>query len=86
LITWLNNNRQFESLALNPLDDSNLISNGWLAGFADCDSNFLITFNTELKIAKNIQLSFRLSQRQTYHRTSSIVGGGAAPVRKHPVP
>lgn len=80
LITWLNKNRQFESLALKPLDDSNIISNGWLAGFADCDSNFLITFNTELKIAKNIQLSFRLSQRQTYHRTSSIVGGGVEQV------
>jgi hypothetical protein len=60
------------------LDDSNIIYNGWLllAGFADCDSNFLITFNTELKIATNIQLSFRLSQRQTSHRTSSIFGVG----------
>jgi hypothetical protein len=46
LIIWLNNYGKFESLVLKPLDDSNITSNGWLAGYADCDSNLLITFNT----------------------------------------
>jgi hypothetical protein len=85
LITWLNSYGKFESLVLKPLDDSNITSNGWLAGFADCDSNFLITFNTELKIAKNIQLTFRLSHRQTYHRTVAIEGGLVEPLSYFPI-
>lgn len=37
-----------------------------------CDSNFLISFTaSNLNIAKNIQLAYRLSQRQEYHRESS---------------
>lgn len=67
------------------MDGSNITSNCWLAGYADCDSNFLITFNTELKIAKNIQLTFRLSQRQTYHRTFAIEGGVAEPLSYLPI-
>jgi hypothetical protein len=38
---------------------------------SDCDSNFLITFNLNKAIAKNIHLTFRIYQRQTYHRNVS---------------
>ena len=72
LIHWLNEQNKFEKLDLLPLDNSNLNLNAWLAGFSDCDSNFLISCNTSnLGIAKNIHLTYRLSQRQEYHRTSS---------------
>lgn len=67
LINWLNEHTQFEPLELLPLDKTNLNSNAWLAGFSDCDSNFLITFLEKNGIAKSIQLTFRLSQRQNYH-------------------
>jgi len=73
LITWINNYGKFEHLELLPVDDSNLRSNAWLAGYADCDSNFLISFSSELGIANNIHLTFRLSQIKDYHR-SSLVG------------
>jgi len=72
LINWLNNYGKFEQIKHLSFDKSNIISNSWLAGFSDCDSNFLISFSTSnLGIAKNIRLTYRLSQRQEYHRTSS---------------
>ena len=72
LIHWLNEYNKFERLDLLSLDNSNLLSNAWLAGFSDCDSNFLVTFTTQSGIAKNIQLTYRLSQRQNYHRASEF--------------
>ena len=72
LIHWLNEYNKFERLDLLSLDNSNLLSNAWLAGFSDCDSNFLVTFTTQSGIAKNIQLTYRLSQRQNYHKTSEF--------------
>lgn len=74
LINWLNKYREFEQLELLPLDVSNLSSNAWLAGFSDCDSNFLISYtydSVEAK-AKDIHLRYRLSQRQNYHRSSDL--------------
>jgi hypothetical protein len=72
LINWLNNYGKFEKIKVLPADDSNILSNSWLAGYSDCDSNFLISFTTSnLGVAKNIQLTYRLSQRQEYHRASS---------------
>lgn len=72
LINWLNDHGKFEKIKILPVDDTNILSNSWLAGYSDCDSNFLITFTTSnLDIAKNIQLTYRLSQRQEYHRESS---------------
>ncbi len=44
LINWLNEYNKFERLDLQNLDNSNLMSNAWLAGFSDCYSNFLVTF------------------------------------------
>ena len=78
-ITWINNYGKFEHLELLPVDDSNLRSNAWLAGYADCDSNFLISFSSELGIANNIHLTFSLSQRKDYHR-SSLVGISYFPI------
>ena len=72
LINWLNNYGKFEKIKILPADDSNILSNSWLSGYSDCDSNFLISFTTSnLGIAKNIQLTYRLSQHQEYHRESS---------------
>jgi len=71
LITWLNNNGKFDLLELKGHDNSDLFTNSWLAGFSDCDSNFLITFNLNESIAKNIQLTFRISQKQDYQRNMS---------------
>jgi hypothetical protein len=71
LITWLNNNGKFDLLELKGHDNSDLFTNSWLAGFSDCDSNFLITFNLNESIAKNIQLTFRISQKQDYQRNIS---------------
>lgn len=67
LIMWLNNYGKFDSLDLKGRDYSDIFTNSWLAGFSDCDSNFLITFNLNKSIAKNIHLTFRISQRQDYH-------------------
>ena len=72
LIHWLNEYNKFERLDLLNLDNSNLLSNAWLAGLSDCDSNFLVTFTTQSGTAKNIQLTYRLSQRQNYHKTSEL--------------
>ena len=71
LIIWLNNYGKFDSLELKGRDNSDIFTNSWLAGFSDCDSNFMITFNLNKGIAKNIHLTFRISQRQTYHRNVS---------------
>jgi hypothetical protein len=72
LINWLNNYGKFEKLKSLPVDESHILSNSWLAGYSDCDSNFLISCNiSNLGIAKNIHLTYRLSQRQEYHRASS---------------
>ena len=53
------------------LDNSDLFTNSWLTGFSDCDSNFVITFKINESIAKNIQLTFRISQKQEYQRNRS---------------
>lgn len=45
LIKWLNINCDFDKLELLSLDKSDIFENYWLAGFSDCDSNFLVTFN-----------------------------------------
>jgi hypothetical protein len=72
LITWLNNYGKFDQIKLLAVDESAIASNAWLAGFSDCDSNFLVYFtNSDQGIAKNISLTYRLSQRQEYHRISS---------------
>jgi hypothetical protein len=72
LIDWLNNYGKFYKIKHLSADESNIISNNWLAGFSDCDSNFIISFSTSNSgIAKNIRLIYRLSQRQEYHRVSS---------------
>lgn len=72
MIHWLNEHNKFEKLDLLPLDNSNLNLNAWLAGFSDCDSNFLITYSNSNGIAKDIKLVFRISQRQIYHRDSEL--------------
>src|SRR5882757_4502184 len=72
LINWFNNYGKFDKIKHLSADESSVTSNSWLAGFSDCDSNFLISFSTSnLGIAKNIRLTYRLSQRQEFHRTSS---------------
>jgi hypothetical protein len=71
LIIWLNNNGKFEPLELKGLDNSDIFSNSWFSGFSDCDSNFLITFNLTDNIAKNIQLTYRISQKQDYQQNLS---------------
>lgn len=70
LIDWLNQSGKFDTIKPLPIDESDIISTGWLAGFSDSDSNFLISFSkSELGLAKNIRLTYRLSQRQEYHRS-----------------
>ena len=64
LIYWLNKYNKFDKLDLLYLDNSKLDSNAWLAGFSDCDSNFLITYSNSNGIAKGIKLEFRISQRK----------------------
>lgn len=75
LIDWLNNTNKFDKLEGLPLDDSDLTSNSWFAGFSDSDSNFKISFNLwetgeKRGIAKNISFTYQITQRQQYHRTS----------------
>ena len=72
MIYWLNKYNKFDKLDLLSLDNSKLDSNAWLAGFSDCDSNFLITYSNSNGIAKGIKLEFRISQRQNYHRESEL--------------
>lgn len=61
-------------LHLKDLDNSNVDSNSWLAGFTDADGNFSI--NVAKRKNKNIyrvQPFYRLEIRQTYHRISNDI-------------
>lgn len=81
LITWLNNSGKFDQLEQLPADKSSIISGAWLAGFSDCDANFLISYSISPQgIAKNIHLTYRLSPRQEYHRMSPVTGVSYLPV------
>lgn len=87
LINWLNNKNKFETLELLPLDNSNILSNSWLAGFSDSDANFYISYSIKKSalesapygvgaadnkiICSSIVLTYRISQRQEYHRSIS---------------
>ena len=101
LINWLNNKNKFEILKLLPLNNSDILSNSWLAGFSDSDANFYLSYSikenaleyapsvdhpTRLtggskyygvgaaenkKICSSIVLTYRISQRQEYHRSIS---------------
>lgn len=80
LIIWLNGTGKFHKLDLLPLDTSDINSNAWLAGFSDSDGHFLISFKLNSSICKEIHLRFRLSQRQVYHKISSLTGTSYLPV------
>ena len=58
-------------LTKNPLDNSAIDSNAWLAGFIDTDGHFSISLSKRTKkhLDKVIP-SMRLEIRQTYHKTS----------------
>lgn len=96
LINWLNNKNKFENLKFLPLNNSDILSNSWLAGFSDSDANFYLSYSIKenaleyvpsvalagskdygvgaaenKKICLSIVLTYRISQRQEYHRSIS---------------
>ena len=62
------------------LDQSDIQSNAWLAGFTDGDGNFSITLTDRKKrgeiSTKRVQAFFRLEIRQNYHRSVAEYQGG----------
>lgn len=56
-------------LEIKSLDNSNILSNAWLAGFTDADGNFSITLNKN-RAHQSVNLSYRLEIRQNYHRSN----------------
>lgn len=76
---WLNHYGKFSPIHPLPLDTSPLVSNAWLSGIIETDSNFLISFliNSSLLklkkkrgIAYSIHLTWRFIQRKEYHNES----------------
>ena len=71
LIVWLNNRYSY-NIQIHSRDTSDLISNGWLAGFIDADGSFKVRYTekrTDDKINKvvtkgRIEVRFVLEQRQ----------------------
>lgn len=59
------NSKYHTKLELKNLDQSNLDSNAWLAGFTDADGNF------SLNITKRIQSFFRIELKQSYTKNVS---------------
>lgn len=78
-INWYN---KFDKTNLNclGLDQSDIESNSWLAGFTDGDGNFSITLTDRKKrgetTSKRVQAFFRLEIRQNYHRSVTELQGG----------
>lgn len=76
LILWLNKNRG-ANIKLHTIDNSNLSSNSWLAGFLDADCGFKIRYTSKLidittgKIRRKerIEVRIALEQRQFHPKT-----------------
>jgi len=72
-IVWFNSLRG-ENFDLLSIDESDITSNAWLAGFTDGDGNFSINLTDRKKkgkiTSKRVQAFFRIELRQTYHRIS----------------
>jgi len=71
LIDWLNNknytsNKDLGTLNKNPIDNSLLTSNSWLAGFIEADGHFSVRTSMSGKYPK-FECKFELSQRQNDH-------------------
>lgn len=67
LINWLNKKREM-NIPLLGIDDRDIITNSWLAGFTDADGNFSLFLTNRGKNSIRIQQQFRLEIRQSYHR------------------
>jgi intein/homing endonuclease len=67
LISWLNNKTE-NNIALLGIDDRDIITNSWLAGFTDADGNFSLFLTNRGKNSIRVQQQFRLEIRQSYHR------------------
>lgn len=73
LIIWFNSLNEFPKLEVLPVDNSDIKKNFWFAGFSDSDANFLISFTIKDSLIKNINFTYRISQKQNYHRISETV-------------
>lgn len=56
-------------IEVKPLDNTEILSNAWLAGFTDADGNFSINLN-QSRLKSSVNLSYRLEIRQNYHRSN----------------
>ena len=75
LIEWLNKSSKFPPIKALGLDTSHLKDNAWLTGLLEADSNFLITYLlNSSRLAYNVRLTMRLSQKQEYIRNSELIG------------
>ena len=87
-ITWLNSYIQkskssklpstlnilskINPIEFKPLDNSEINSNSWLAGFSDADGNFSISIHQRSdRNSTRVLLSYRLEINQNYHRADS---------------
>lgn len=72
LIKWLNENYNYD-IKINSIDNSDLNTNGWLAGFIDAEGSFKIRYtkkridekSNKVLTKERIELRFSLEQRKT---------------------
>lgn len=76
LIDWLNSrfDTKKEYMVKLGLDNSNLNTNSWLAGFIEADGNFYCGFKLNVVgIAEELKSYMRISQKRLYGNNSEIM-------------
>lgn len=74
LISYLNTKNPTLKMVDLPLDQSDLGSNAWLAGFIDADGSFQVRTSLTSKV-KRLGLSFELTQARSNHSPNSLGAG-----------
>ena len=79
LINWINiyidnnklNNNNINYIKYKSIDNSLLINNGWLSGFSDINSNFIIIIINKKRTNNIIKLNYNLEIKQLYKNNNN---------------